>query len=87
MWSEWIEPNDSIVFGPDTPNVVVEEQFCLIGTYEHDLIRLYRRCPGGGAPGPYEGPYEPEYDYAVEVAVPIPPRSDGTYPPGSPAAP
>jgi 4-amino-4-deoxy-L-arabinose transferase-like glycosyltransferase/peptidoglycan/LPS O-acetylase OafA/YrhL len=87
FWSGWIEANDSIVFGPDEPNVVVEEQFCLVGSWERDLVRLYRRCPGGGAPGPYEGPYDPEVDYAVEVAVPVPPRSDGTHPPGSPAAP
>ncbi len=87
LWSGWVEPNDSIVFGPDTPNVVVEEQFCLVGSYEHDLVRLYHKCAGGGAPGPYEGPYEPEWDYAAQVHVPIPPRSDGTYPPGSPAAP
>lgn len=86
FWSGWIEPNDSIVFGPDEPNVVVEERFCLVASYERDLLRLYRQCPGGGAPGPYEGPYDPEVDYAVEVSVPVPPRSDGTHPPGSPAA-
>jgi hypothetical protein len=87
FWSGWIEPNTSIVFGPDDANVVVEEQFCLRGSYQRDLIRLYEKCEGGGAPGPYEGPYDPTVDYAVEVAVPVPPRSDGTYPPGSPAAP
>ena len=58
-----------------------------MGSYQHDLVRLYHGCDGGGAPGPYEGPYEPAYDYAVDVKVPVPPRSDGTYPPGSPAAP
>lgn len=74
FWSGWIEPNTSIEFGPDLPNQIVEQQFCLVGSYEHDLARLYRKCPGGGAPGPYDGPYEPDWDYAVEVAVPIPPR-------------
>lgn len=87
FWSGWIEPNTSIVFGPDDPNVAVEEGFCLRRSYQRDLVRLYQRCEGGGAPGPYEGPYDPTVDYAVEVAVPVPPRSDGTYPPGSPAAP
>jgi hypothetical protein len=87
LWSGWVEPNDSIVFGPDTANVVVEEQFCLVGSYEHDLVRLYHRCAGGGAPGPYEGPYEAEWDYAAQTHVPVPPRSDGTYPEGSSAAP
>ncbi len=74
FWSGWIEPNDSRVFGPDDPNRVVEEQFCLVRSYQHDLARLYRRCEGGGAPGPYDGPYEPAYDPAVEVNVDIPPR-------------
>jgi 4-amino-4-deoxy-L-arabinose transferase-like glycosyltransferase len=74
FWSGWIEPNESIDFGPDLPNQIVEQQFCLVRSYEHDLARLYRKCPGGGAPGPYDGPYEPEWDYAVEVNVPIPPR-------------
>ena len=78
FWSGWIEPNESSVFGPDEPNQVVENQFCLVGSYEHDLARLYRLCPGGGAPGPYEGPYDPAYDYAVDVRVAVPRRPDGT---------
>jgi hypothetical protein len=93
LWSGWIEPNGSTRFGPDAPNAAVENNFCLVGTYQHDLIRLYHRtdpanpaCPLP-SPGPYEGPYEPNFDYAVDVSVPVPPRaSDGTYPPGSPAA-
>lgn len=87
FWAGWIEPNTSVEFGPDDANVAVEQNFCLVSTYQHDLARLYHRCPGGGAPGPYEGPYDPAFDYAVDVHVPVPPRSDGTYPPGSPAAP
>jgi hypothetical protein len=87
FWAGWIEPNGSIDFGSDEPNVVVEEQFCLVGSYGNDLARLYRACPEGGAPGPYEGPYDPAFDFAVKTRVPVPPRSDGTYPPGSPAAP
>ena len=78
FWAGWIEPNDSIVFGPDAPNQVVEQQFCLVGSYQHDLARLYRKCAGGGAPGPYEGPYDPTHDPAVEVRVPVPRRPDGT---------
>jgi hypothetical protein len=79
-WSGWIEPNTSVVFGDDRPNQVVEEQFCLRGSFQNDLVRLYQRCPVGDGIGPYEGPYEPAYDYAVEVSVPVPPRPDGTSP-------
>lgn len=78
FWAGWIEPNTSVEFGPDEPNQVVESEFCLVGSYEHDLARLYQRCEGGGAPGPYEGPYDPDFDPAVEVRVPVPRRPDGT---------
>ncbi|MCZ7536532.1 MAG: hypothetical protein M5T61_11920 [Acidimicrobiia bacterium] len=43
VWDEWDEPNDSRVFGSDEPNRVVEEEFCLVGDYEH-LYELYRHC-------------------------------------------
>ena len=78
FWSGWIEPNDSIVFGSDAPNQVVEADFCLVNSFENDLVRLLHRCRGGGAPGPYDAPYDPRYDYAVEVRVPVPARPDGT---------
>jgi hypothetical protein len=78
FWSGWIEPNDSIVFGSDEPNQVVENSFCLRGSYQADVIRLYERCPRGDGIGPYDPPYEPRVDYAVEVLVPVPPRPDGT---------
>jgi peptidoglycan/LPS O-acetylase OafA/YrhL/4-amino-4-deoxy-L-arabinose transferase-like glycosyltransferase len=74
FWSGWIEPNGSMVFGPDAPNQVVERDFCLVRSYQGDLARLYHRCPGGGAPGPYDGPYDPRFDPAAQVGVPIPPR-------------
>jgi hypothetical protein len=79
-WSGWIEPNTSTVFGDDKPNQAVEENFCLRGSYQNDLIRLYQRCDTPDGIGPYEGPYEPDYDYAVEVSVPVPQRPDGTSP-------
>lgn len=90
FWSGWIEPNDSIVFGSDEPNQVVESSFCLRGSYQADVIRLYQRCDKGDGIGPYDPPYEPRVDYAVEVLVPVPPRPDGTCTPtcnGRPALP
>jgi hypothetical protein len=78
FWSGWIEPNSSVEFGSDLPNQVVEDSFCLVESYQNDLVRLFRRCTNGDGTGPYEGPYKPEYDYAVEVLVPVPPRPDGT---------
>ena len=74
FWSGWIEPNTSMDFRSDLPNQAVQEHFCLVGSYQHDLARLYKRCAGGGAPGPYDAPYEPKYDPAVDAGVPIPPR-------------
>jgi 4-amino-4-deoxy-L-arabinose transferase-like glycosyltransferase len=79
-WSGWIEPNTSTVFGDDKPNQAVENGFCLRGSYQNDVIRLYQRCATPDGIGPYEGPYEPEFDYAVEVSVPVPTRPDGTSP-------
>ncbi len=78
FWSQWIEPNESIVFGSDRPNQIVEEQFCLRGSYQVDLARIYERCERGDGIGPYDAPYDGTVDYAVEVRTPVPPRPDGT---------
>ena len=78
FWSGWIEPNDSIVFGSDLPNQIVERDFCLRGSYQADVLRLYQRCDLGEGIGPYDPPYKPRVDYAVEVLVPVPPRPDGS---------
>jgi hypothetical protein len=42
-WDYWSEPNDSRKFGPDEPNQVVRNQFCLVGTYGPHY-QLYKRC-------------------------------------------
>ena len=78
FWSQWIEPNESIVFGSDVPNQIVEENFCLRGSYQVDLARIYERCERGDDIGPYDPPYDGTVDYAVEVLTPVPPRPDGT---------
>ncbi len=88
FWSQWIEPNDSIVFGSDLPNQIVEQKFCLRGSYQVDLARVYQRCENGDGIGPYDPPYDGTVDYAVEVRTPVPPRPDGTCTPtcnGEPA--
>lgn len=45
QWSGWNEPNDSRKLGPNEPNVVVRERFCLVGTFgPHPHYELYTRC-------------------------------------------
>ena len=46
---DWVEPNDSREFGPDTPNEVLERDFCLVGSYGtglfgRGLYELHTRC-------------------------------------------
>jgi len=48
---DWNEPNDSRVLGPDEPNEVLREEFCLVDQYgdgpfdpERGLYELYLRC-------------------------------------------
>jgi hypothetical protein len=45
----WDEPNDSRKFGPNEPNEVIEDEFCLVesygeGYFGRGLFELYRRC-------------------------------------------
>ncbi len=44
FWDGWYEPNTSIDYGPDTPNQVIRDHFCEVGSYEDALVVLYRRC-------------------------------------------
>lgn len=44
LWEGWYEPNSSQDFGPDTPNQVIRDQFCEVGSWEDGLVRLVRRC-------------------------------------------
>ena len=46
---DWNEPNDAQVFGPNEPNEVVEEDFCLlesfgVGLFGRGLYEVYLRC-------------------------------------------
>jgi hypothetical protein len=47
FWAGWREPNTSMDFGPDAPNEVVRTQFCLVQSFENDLVQLYHRCSAG----------------------------------------
>lgn len=49
MFDDWVEPNDSLVPGPDAPNAALDEHFCLRGSYGEGLFgrgiyELYTRC-------------------------------------------
>jgi len=46
---DWDEPNDSRTFGPNEPNEVIKDEFCLVNSYGEGqfgrgLYELYRRC-------------------------------------------
>jgi hypothetical protein len=41
-WDSWDEPNESREYGPDEPNQVVRDDFCL--RLERGQYRLYERC-------------------------------------------
>jgi hypothetical protein len=46
---DWDEPNDSRDFGPDEPNEVIDEDFCLVDSYGagvsgRGLYDLYEHC-------------------------------------------
>ena len=42
-WDNWDEPNDSRELGPDEPNEVVRDEFCLVDRFGPHY-RLYERC-------------------------------------------
>ncbi len=45
VWNDWDEPNDARKVGPNEPNRVLRNQFCLVDTFGEDgLYELYRRC-------------------------------------------
>jgi hypothetical protein len=49
IYANWDEPNDSRKFGPNEPNEVIEDEFCLIESYGdgylgRGLFELYRHC-------------------------------------------
>jgi hypothetical protein len=47
-WSGWIEPNDSAVSRSQEANRTVADHFCLVRSYNTNLVLLFERCEGGG---------------------------------------
>jgi hypothetical protein len=47
QWDDWDEPNASVEYGPDEPNEVVRDLFCL--RLRSGEYRLYERCDRGAA--------------------------------------
>lgn len=47
-WSGWIEPNDSAVSRSREHNETIADHFCLVGSYQTNLVLLFERCEGGG---------------------------------------
>ena len=47
-WSGWSEPNTSIERRSDEHNRAVADHFCLVGSYDTNLVLLFERCEGGG---------------------------------------
>jgi 4-amino-4-deoxy-L-arabinose transferase-like glycosyltransferase len=60
FWAGWREPNTAMNFGPDAPNEVVRSKFCLVQSFENDLVLLYHRCdeplPDGATQAPPQDP-------------------------------
>ncbi len=47
-WSGWSEPNASNDRRSDEHNRAVANLFCLVGSYDTNLVLLFERCEGGG---------------------------------------
>lgn len=48
FWSGWLEPNTSTRRQSQEHNQAVRDNFCLVDTYEDNLLMLFERCEGGG---------------------------------------
>lgn len=47
-WSGWQEPNASSELGSPEHNQAIADHFCLVASYETNLVLLFERCEGGG---------------------------------------
>jgi hypothetical protein len=51
-WSGWMEPNESVISRSQEANQVIADNFCLVRSYNTNLVLLFERCEGGGGLDP-----------------------------------
>ena len=56
IWTGWNEPNASSEFLSQEANQAVADNFCLIRTFEENLVMIFERCEGGGGVSPADVP-------------------------------
>ncbi len=56
VWSGWIEPNTTAERRSQEANQAVADNFCLIRTFEENLVMIFERCEGGGGVSPADVP-------------------------------
>jgi hypothetical protein len=48
VWTGWNEPNASVERRSQEANLAVADNFCLVRTFEENLVMIFQRCEGGG---------------------------------------
>jgi cbb3-type cytochrome oxidase subunit 3 len=56
IWGGWVEPNATMRRGSQEANQAVADNFCLIRTFEENLVMIFERCEGGGGVSPADVP-------------------------------
>jgi hypothetical protein len=56
VWTGWNEPNASSDHLSQEANQAVADNFCLVRTYEENLVMIFERCEGGGGVSPADVP-------------------------------
>lgn len=51
-WSGWMEPNASSTSRSQEANEAIADHFCLVESYNTNLVLLFERCEGGGGLNP-----------------------------------
>jgi hypothetical protein len=56
VWTGWNEPNASVERRSQEANQAVADNFCLVRTFEENLVMIFQRCEGGGGVSPADVP-------------------------------